>query len=109
MNTQAGCGALCPSFQSPCIGCFGLLGRTGSFEEQMLRVLAPMLPRSDLDAHERFARAGLPDPAARLHDLALAQQELHARVVRWHASGGAPRGRRQPVLRPVGQAGIAPQ
>ena len=86
MATRPGCGALCPSRGSPCIGCFGQNDGTLDFERRMLRELAHAVGGGRAGDERGLARADRVALKALLRDLDLARPWMRERVRRHQAA-----------------------
>jgi F420-non-reducing hydrogenase small subunit len=62
--TRAGCGALCPTVGSPCIGCYGPNEGADDFGARMMTALASVIDSDDPDEIDRIIQEGIPDPIA---------------------------------------------
>jgi F420-non-reducing hydrogenase small subunit len=74
--TRAGCGALCPQVNSPCIGCYGPNEGTEEFGAQLMAALASVIDSDDPDEIERIIAEGIPDPAGSFYRFSLAASSL---------------------------------
>ncbi|MHC4990637.1 MAG: NADH-quinone oxidoreductase subunit B family protein [Planctomycetota bacterium] len=70
--TRAGCGALCPQVNSPCIGCYGPNEGVEDFGARMMTALASVIDSDDPDEVERIIREGIPDPVGTFYRFGLA-------------------------------------
>ena len=62
--TRAGCGALCPRVNSPCIGCYGPNTDVHDFGARMIAALASVIDSEDPEEVERIVQEGIPARAA---------------------------------------------
>jgi F420-non-reducing hydrogenase small subunit len=74
--TRAGCGALCPTVGSPCIGCYGPNESVEDFGARMMTALASVIDSEDPEEIDRIIREGIPDPIAAFYRFSLANSEL---------------------------------
>jgi F420-non-reducing hydrogenase small subunit len=97
--TRAGCGALCPQVNSPCIGCYGRSEGTEEFGAQLMAALASVIDSEDPDEIERIIAEGIPDPVGTFYRFSLAASTLRRGKLS-HQPGGAEAGEAE-----VAQAG----
>jgi len=69
--TRAGCGALCPQVNSPCIGCYGPNAGVEDFGSRLMSALASVIDSNDPDEIEQIIREGIPDPAGTFYRFSL--------------------------------------
>ncbi|KAA3609460.1 MAG: oxidoreductase [Planctomycetota bacterium] len=69
--TRAGCGALCPQVNSPCIGCYGPNDGVEDFGARMISALASVLESNDPEEIEQALRTGIPDPLGNFYRFSL--------------------------------------
>lgn len=74
--TRAGCGALCPQVNSPCIGCYGPADGVEDFGAQLLSALASVIDSQDPQEIDRIIHAAIPDPAGTFYRFGLAASLL---------------------------------
>ncbi len=74
--TRAGCGALCPEVNSPCIGCYGPNDGVEDFGARMMTALASVIDADDPEEIERIIREGIPDPVGSFYRFSLARSLL---------------------------------
>ncbi len=74
--TRAGCGALCPQVNSPCIGCHGPNAGAQDFGARMMSALASVIDSNDPDEIDRIIREGIPDPVGNFYRFSLANSLL---------------------------------
>jgi F420-non-reducing hydrogenase small subunit len=79
--TRAGCGALCPTVGSPCIGCYGPNVGADDFGARMMTALASVIDSDDPDEIEAIIRKGIPDPIGSFYRFALAHSQLRRSVL----------------------------
>ena len=70
--TRAGCGALCPTVGSPCIGCYGPNEGVQDFGARMITALASVIDSNDPDEIEAIIHKGIPDPLGSFYRFSLA-------------------------------------
>lgn len=106
--TRAGCGALCPKVNSPCIGCHGPNVEVPDFGARMMTALASVLDANTPEEIERILTEGIPDPVGVFYRFSLAASLLR-RSRRTKAagteggSGGNGNGADRPAGSPSGQ------
>ena len=74
--TRAGCGALCPTVGSPCIGCYGPNEGADDFGARMMTALASVIDSDDPEEIDRIIREGIPDPIAAFYRFSLPASQL---------------------------------
>jgi F420-non-reducing hydrogenase small subunit len=74
--TRAGCGALCPTVDSPCIGCYGPNEGVVDFGARMITALASVIDSEDPEEIDRIISEGIPDPIGTFYRFSLAHSEL---------------------------------
>jgi F420-non-reducing hydrogenase small subunit len=74
--TRAGCGALCPTVGSPCIGCYGPNEGVEDFGARMMSALASVIDSEDPDEIDRIIQEGIPDPTGTFYRFSMAHGEL---------------------------------
>ena len=74
--TRAGCGALCPQVNSPCIGCYGPNDGVQDFGARLMSALASVIDSDDPDEIDRIIQEGIPDPVGTFYRFSLAQSLL---------------------------------
>ncbi|MFN2149125.1 MAG: oxidoreductase [Anaerolineales bacterium] len=74
--TRAGCGALCPTVGSPCIGCYGPNVGVEDFGARMMSALASVIDSQDPEEIDRIIQEGIPDPIAAFYRFSLPHSEL---------------------------------
>jgi F420-non-reducing hydrogenase small subunit len=87
--TRAGCGALCPSVGSPCIGCYGPNVGVEDFGARMMTALASVIDSEDPDEIDRIISEGIPDPIGTFYRFSLAHSELRRTVLTNGGNGRA--------------------
>ena len=70
--TRAGCGALCPEVNSPCIGCYGPNDGVEDFGARMMTALASIIDSEDPEEIDRIIHEGIPDPIGTFYRFSLA-------------------------------------
>lgn len=75
--TRAGCGALCPAVNSPCIGCYGPNDGVSDFGARMMTGLASVIDSDDPDEIREIIQEGIPDPVGSFYRFSLAHSLLH--------------------------------
>jgi F420-non-reducing hydrogenase small subunit len=74
--TRAGCGALCPQVNSPCIGCYGPNEGVHDYGARMMAALSSMIDSNDPAEIDRIIREGIPDPVGSFYRFGLAASHL---------------------------------
>ncbi|MFZ5831133.1 MAG: oxidoreductase [Planctomycetota bacterium] len=74
--TRAGCGALCPQVNSPCIGCHGPNDGVPDYGSRMISALASVIDSNDPDEIDQIIRDGIPDPVGSFYRFSLASSLL---------------------------------
>lgn len=74
--TRAGCGALCPQVNSPCIGCYGPNKDVTDQGARIMTALASVIESEDPDEIDRIIREGIPDPVGSFYRFGLAHSLL---------------------------------
>jgi F420-non-reducing hydrogenase small subunit len=69
--TRGGCGALCPTVGSPCIGCYGPNEGVEDFGARMMAGLASVIDSDDPDEIQRIVEEGIPDPIGSFYRFSL--------------------------------------
>jgi F420-non-reducing hydrogenase small subunit len=86
--TRDGCGALCPSVGSPCIGCYGPNEGAEDFGARMMSALASVIDSDDPDEIARIIAEGIPDTVGSFYRFSMAASEL--RRASLHSPNGRP-------------------
>lgn len=78
--TRAGCGALCPQVDSPCIGCYGPNNSTDGvapdYGARLMSALASVIDSDDPGEIDRIIAEGIPDPIGTFYRFSLAHSRL---------------------------------
>jgi len=74
--TRAGCGALCPQVNSPCIGCHGANDGVTDFGARMMSALASVIDSDDPEEIAQIIEDGIPDPVGSFYRFSLAASLL---------------------------------
>ncbi len=74
--TRAGCGALCPQVNSPCIGCYGPNDGVQDYGARLMSALASVIDSQDPAEIERIIQEGIPDPVGSFYRFSLAHSLL---------------------------------
>ncbi|NIS82780.1 MAG: oxidoreductase [Anaerolineales bacterium] len=74
--TRAGCGALCPTVGSPCIGCYGPNAGVEDFGARMMAALASVIDSENPEEIDRIIHEGIPDPIGTFYRFSLAASQL---------------------------------
>ena len=70
--TRAGCGALCPQVNSPCIGCHGGNEGVQDAGARMMTALASVIDSNDPEEIQQIIAKGIPDPVGTFYRFTLA-------------------------------------
>ncbi len=76
LATRAGCGALCPQVNSPCIGCYGPNEDVHDQGASLMSAVASMVDSDDPEEIDRILREGIPDPVGTFYRFSLAGSRL---------------------------------
>jgi F420-non-reducing hydrogenase small subunit len=82
--TRAGCKALCPQVNSPCIGCHGANDGVQDYGARLMSALASVIDADDPQEIEQIIAEGIPDPVGSFYRFSLAKSMLR-RSKRWPA------------------------
>jgi len=74
--TRAGCGALCPQVNSPCIGCHGPTEGVHDYGARLMTALASVIDSTEPEEIDRIIREGIPDPVGSFYRFSLAGSQL---------------------------------
>jgi len=74
--TRAGCGALCPQVNSPCIGCHGPTEGVHDYGARLMSALASVIDSNEPEEIDRIIREGIPDPVGSFYRFSLAASQL---------------------------------
>ncbi|KAA0250936.1 oxidoreductase [Acidobacteria bacterium ACD] len=74
--TRAGCGALCPKVNSPCIGCYGPNEGVKDFGARLMAGISSVIDSSDPKEVDRILAEGIPDPVGTYYRFGLAHSFL---------------------------------
>lgn len=74
--TRAGCKALCPQVNSPCIGCHGANDGVADFGARLMSALASVIDSNDPDEIDHIIHDGIPDPVGTFYRFSLARSLL---------------------------------
>ncbi|MEW6568944.1 MAG: oxidoreductase [Chloroflexota bacterium] len=85
--TRAGCGALCPKVNSPCLGCHGPNAGVEDFGARMISALASVIDSNDPDEINRIIEQGIPDPIGTFYRFSLAHSLLRRRALAANGNG----------------------
>ena len=88
--TRAGCGALCPSVGSPCIGCYGPNEGVDDFGARMITALASVIDSDDPEEIDRIIKEGIPDPVGTFYRFRLAGSQLRRSALPTNGRAGEP-------------------
>jgi F420-non-reducing hydrogenase small subunit len=87
--TRAGCGALCPKVNSPCIGCHGPNAGVDDFGARMITALASVIDSNDPQEIDRIIQEGIPDPVGSFYRFSLPGSMLRRRALSGNGRGQA--------------------
>lgn len=74
--TRAGCGALCPSVNSPCIGCYGPNENVPDYGARLMSALASVIDANTPAEIDAIIKDGIPDPVGSFYRFSLANSLL---------------------------------
>jgi len=74
--TRAGCKALCPQVNSPCIGCHGPNDGVRDYGARLMSALASVIDSQDPAEIDRIIEEGIPDPVGSFYRFSLAASQL---------------------------------
>jgi F420-non-reducing hydrogenase small subunit len=74
--TRAGCGALCPQVNSPCIGCHGPNNGVADYGARLMSAVASVIDSGDPDEIDHIIHEGIPDPVGSFYRFSLASSLL---------------------------------
>ncbi len=77
--TRAGCEALCPAVNAPCIGCYGAPDGVEDFGARLMSGIASVIDSDDPDEVQRIIDEGIPDPVGTFYRFGLAKSLLGGR------------------------------
>ncbi len=77
--TRAGCGALCPAVNSPCIGCYGPLDGVQDYGARLMSAVASVIDSEDPEEIERIIEEGFPDPIGTFYRFSLGSSLLRGK------------------------------
>jgi len=69
--TRAGCGALCPKVNSPCIGCHGANADVEDLGARMMSALSSVIDSNNPEEIDRIIGKGIPDPVGSFYRFSL--------------------------------------
>jgi F420-non-reducing hydrogenase small subunit len=76
LATRAGCGALCPQVNSPCIGCYGPNDGVQDYGARLMGAVASVIDSDKPEEIDRIIREGIPDPIGSFYRFSLANSLL---------------------------------
>ncbi len=85
--TRAGCGALCPKVNSPCIGCYGPNAGVEDFGARLMSALASVIDSKDPSEIDRIIADGIPDPIGTFYRFSLAHSLLRRKALASNGNG----------------------
>jgi F420-non-reducing hydrogenase small subunit len=85
--TRAGCGALCPQVNSPCIGCYGPNTGVQDFGARMMSALASVIDSDNPAEIDRIIQEGIPDPVGTFYRFSLAHSLLRRKLLVGNGNG----------------------
>jgi F420-non-reducing hydrogenase small subunit len=86
--TRDGCGALCPTVGSPCIGCYGPNDGADDFGARLMSALASVIDSNDPDEIDRIIHEGIPDPIGTFYRFSLPHSLMRGTAL--HGGNGQP-------------------
>jgi F420-non-reducing hydrogenase small subunit len=87
LATRAGCGALCPKVNSPCIGCHGPNEDVEDYGARLLSAMASVIDSNDPGEIDRIVKDGIPDPVGTFYRFSLAKSQLRRKSKKALAGG----------------------
>ena len=87
--TRAGCGALCPQVNSPCIGCHGPNEGVEDYGARLMSGLASVIDSNDPAEVDRIIKEGIPDPVGSFYRFSLASSFLRRKTKKAAGNGAA--------------------
>ena len=87
--TRAGCGALCPQVNSPCIGCYGPNNNVADYGARLISALASVIDSEDPEEIEKIIEDGIPDPVGSFYRFSLAHSLLRRNKLGGNGSNGS--------------------
>ncbi len=76
LATRAGCGALCPQVNSPCIGCYGPNNGVLDYGARLSSAIASVIDSDKPEEIDRIIEEGIPDPVGTFYRFSLAHSLL---------------------------------
>ena len=76
LATRAGCGALCPQVNSPCIGCYGPNDGVEDYGARLFSAVASVIDSQDPKEIDAIIQKGIPDPVGSFYRFSLAGGQL---------------------------------
>jgi F420-non-reducing hydrogenase small subunit len=76
LATRAGCGALCPKVNSPCIGCYGPNDGVADYGARLMAAVASVIDSDQPEEIDRIIQEGIPDPVGSFYRFSLAHSLL---------------------------------
>ena len=80
--TRAGCGALCPKVNSPCIGCYGPNDGVNDFGARLMSALSSVIDSDDPAECDRIIQEGIPDAIGTFYRFSLASSLLRGKSMK---------------------------
>lgn len=90
--TRAGCGALCPQVNSPCIGCYGPNDGVLDYGARLMSAVASVIDSDDPAEIRRIIEEGIPDPVGTFYRFSLAKSLLRRSKLNGHNGASANQG-----------------
>jgi len=87
--TRAGCGALCPQVNSPCIGCYGPNSGVQDYGSRLMAALASVIDADKPEEIDRIIQEGIPDPVGSFYRFSLAHSLLRRKRLAKDGNGKA--------------------
>ena len=88
LATRAGCGALCPAVNSPCIGCYGPNNGVEDYGTRLLSAVASVIDSDNPREIDEIIRQGIPDPVGSFYRFSLAGGLLRRGKRQTNGNGG---------------------
>ncbi|HEY4761184.1 MAG TPA: F420-nonreducing hydrogenase [Thermoguttaceae bacterium] len=87
LATRAGCGALCPQVNSPCIGCHGPNDGVKDYGTRLLSAVASVIDSTDPEEIDRIIKEGIPDLVGTFYRFSLAKSLLRRKNKKVQSNG----------------------
>jgi F420-non-reducing hydrogenase small subunit len=85
--TRAGCGALCPQVNSPCLGCYGPNNGVQDYGARLMSAVASVIDSDNPEEIDRIIQQGIPDPVGTFYRFSLAHSLLRRKRITGNGNG----------------------